>query len=534
MKTYAAYLRCSREEQLKGFSHEYQVSGIQNNPRTVDMKCAGIFKEAVTGTRFDNREQLDLVYNIYEQARGGLDYLLVYRWDRLGRDVGEAFQTIKKFLRIGVELNCPDKWIDFEDPNWPVILGIEFGIAQSESHKISDRTRDGIYQANLQGYHTAKAPVGYKRVDTGKIKPNGKRIRLLTPDDNAPIIQKVLTDYADGLSSKVELFREYGPKLGIRKSAFYELFQNIVYTGQLYLKAYKRNPARVIEAKHEGLISKEVFQRIQDREERDTRPSYSFGKTKAADNFFYLKGLLKCARSGKHMTAYEVKKKNGQSFFYYQTSRSKDGQLINAINAHQIVTRAVYELKISEDLYRATRKVLIDMISAKSSRDRKRQGEIKKEMKKTEERIERVQDSFADGVLSIEDYKVFQDRYKTDLKGLEAELATLKLDHNEELNFRLRVLDFLSSIGDIFRLSDPKRKKILLRAVFPRGFSIEKQNVLTTSLNYYLQPIATTSGNYEYLQIKKGPPVSGSPVSGEKPDKYRTHNRLILEYILFA
>mgnify|MGYP000506824249 CR=1 FL=1 len=515
MKIYAAYLRCSREEQLKGFSHEYQISGIQNHPRIVEMKCAGIFKEAVTGTRFDNREQLDLVYNIYEQSRGNLDYLLVYRWDRLGRDVGEAFQTIKKFINIGVQINCPDKWIDFEDPNWPVILGIEFGIAQSESHKISDRTKDGIYQANLQGYHTAKPPVGYRRIETGELKPNGKRIRILAPDDKGAIVKRVLEDYATGISSKIELFREYGPKLDIRRSAFYDIFQNIVYTGQLHLKAYKRNPARIIQAKHEALITKETFQRIQEREERDTRPSYSCSKSKAKDNFFYLKGVLKCSRSGKHMTAYEVKKKNGQSFFYYQTSRSKDGQLINAINAHQIVGLAVNEITIPKELHKATRKALVEMISAKTSKNRKREREVKGSIKTVKERIERVQDSFADGVLSIEDYKLFQDRYRLDLKSYETELSTLSLNHNDELNFRLRVLDFMNSIGDIFRLSDPKRKKILLRGVFPQGFSVQGQHVLTNSLNYFLQPITSLSSNYTYLKTKKGLPISGSPVSGE-------------------
>lgn len=534
MKNYAAYLRCSREEQLKGFSHEYQISGVQNNPRVKDMKCVGIFKEAVTGTRFDNREQLDLVFNIYERTRGALDYVLVYRWDRLGRDVGSAFQTIKKFLAIGVEINCPDKWIDYNDPNWPVILGIEFGIAQSESHKISERTKDGMYQANAQGYYTANSPKGYKRVETDQLKPNGKRIRIMVPDENAEIVTKVLMDYADGLNTKIELFRSYGEKLGLKKTAFYDLFNNIAYAGFIRLKPYKRNPERIVKAKHEALISKEDWDRIQSRIERDTRPACSTGKNKAIDNFFYLKGLLKCCKSGKHMTAYEVRKKSGKSFFYYQTSRSKDGQLINAINAHQVVSKAVYEIKIPSELYQATRKIVIETIKSKTSQDKKREAEIKRTVGKIKVRVEKVQDSFADGIITAEDYKSLADRYKEELRGLEVELATLRVNQNEELNFRLRVLDMLGSMGDVFRLADFKRKKILLRAIFPEGFSVEGRNVLTPTINYYLHSMVSQSKDYETIKIKTEPILQSGPVMGGGPCIDLTKHKRLLDQFLIA
>ncbi len=515
MKTFGIYARCSTEEQAKGFSHEYQISGIQNNPTVKEMKCLGVFKEAVSGTRFDNREQLDLVFNIYEQSRGDLNYLLVYRWDRLGRDVGEAFQTIKKFLSIGVQINCPDKWISFEDPNWPVILGIEFGIAQSESHKISERTKDGMYQAKLQGYFINKPPIGYKRVDTGEVRSNGKRVRILVPDENSDTVRTILETYAQGVSSKIELFREYREKLGIGRSAFYAIFQNIAYSGQIHLKAYKRHPARIIEAKHEALISKETFRQIQEREERDTRPGYSSSRSKARNNFFYLKGVLKCSSSGKHMTAYETRKKSGKSFFYYQTSKAKEGQLINAINAHQVVNLALNEITISKDLYTATRRALVDMISNKNSQNRKREREIKKSINTIQERVERIQDSFADGELSSDNYRTLQERYDNDLSSLGKELSTLSINHNDELNFRLRVLDFMSSIGDIFRMSDPKRKNILLRGIFPKGFSIVKEQVRTDAINYYMSAINAESVNYKHIKIKNGPSETESPSMGE-------------------
>src|SRR5690606_37331496 len=128
------------------------------------------------------RPELEKLLKYCNHRRGEVNQVIVYKWDRFGRNVGEAFDTIRKFKEMGVEVNCPDSQIDFQDPNWPVLLGVTFGIAQSESLKISDRTKDGIYQANSEGYYTATAPVGYMK------KVMGKRSIMSPHPEKAPIV----------------------------------------------------------------------------------------------------------------------------------------------------------------------------------------------------------------------------------------------------------------------------------------------------------------------------------------------------------
>ncbi|HQO30499.1 MAG TPA: recombinase family protein [Accumulibacter sp.] len=134
------YTRCSTEEQSKkGNSHEYQAEGVRRSGvvRVGRMQEVAALSDTVTGTRFDNRASgLDAAYKLCERQRGTVSYLFVYRWDRLGRDVADCFDCIKRFRAVGVEVNCHDEWIDFSDPSYPLILSVKFGMAQSESMRM--------------------------------------------------------------------------------------------------------------------------------------------------------------------------------------------------------------------------------------------------------------------------------------------------------------------------------------------------------------------------------------------------------------
>ena len=261
---YYIYSRCSTEEQRKkGNSHNYQIEGIFSNPKLKDAVHIGTFSDTISGTTFI-REDLESMYQLCNINRGHVDKVFVYRWDRFGRNVGEAFQMIKKFLDVGVEVNCLDSSIDFSDDNWPIILGVIFGMAQSESMKISSRTKDGLYQANSQGFFTGSAPVGYHRVSLNSYRSNGNVRTIMKPiPEIADILRKCFHEYIE-VDSKALLFEKYGKILKTSRSAFFRIFQKIFYAGYIQLPAYKHYPAKVIKGQHEPIISLETWQQEQE------------------------------------------------------------------------------------------------------------------------------------------------------------------------------------------------------------------------------------------------------------------------------
>lgn len=354
-KNFILYTRCSTDEQAKkGNSHEYQTDGIRRSGvvSVGGLKEVGAFSDTVTGTKFDNRDtSLDAAYRLCERARGKVTFLFVYRWDRFGRSVEHCFGAIRKFKEVGVEVNCPDEWIDYTDASWPLILSVKFGMAQSESMRISDRTRDGIHAAQMAGVWTANAPAGYRK---GKeVQHGGKPLRILEPDEKAETVRRCFERYAAG-ETKAELFSEYRHALNIAKSQFCRMFHLPVYCGLVPIKAYREQPATVMHGLHAQIISRELYeacQRVQQAQQHTTTgKAWTTSTTQADDAPFFLKGVIKCPNTWRNMTAYRSRGKSGRHFPYY-ASQGKGGVRVPMDKAHRAISAALSGIAIAPEHY---------------------------------------------------------------------------------------------------------------------------------------------------------------------------------------
>ena len=88
--------------------------------------------------------------------------------------------------------------------------------------------------------------------------------------------------------------------------------------------------------------------------------------------------------------------------------------------------------------------------------------------------------------------------------------------------------------GTVFAASAPEYKGRILRAVFPEGFSIEKNagKVRTPAINEVIFALCSKSIHSAVLEIENGPSFETRPVEGGQPDRYRTHYQALK--LLFA
>ena len=521
------YTRCSTEEQSKkGNSHEYQAEGIRRSGvvRVGRMQEVAALSDTVTGTRFDNRASgLDAAYKLCERQRGTVSYLFVYRWDRLGRDVADCFDCIKRFRAVGVEVNCPDEWIDFSDPSYPLILSVKFGMAQSESMRISDRTRDGVYQAQASGFWTAHAPVGYRKGPARVV--NGKERKVCEFDgEKSDIVRRCFEQYADG-ATKADLFRQYGDALGLRKSQFVRFFHNPFYCGLVYVKAHRGNPAQIVPGQHPPLISRELFDRCQ-KSQNDTPPALgkSWTQGQSAEGF-YLKGVLKCPITGRNMTAYNAKGKSGRRFPYYSSQKIRGGVNIPVGRAHHLIAVALSGLRISPGHYGQIRAEINRQMAERIGAASRESEAARKGLERTRARLSNIAMEFADGNLTADEFRSMKAGFDSDAiryerQAMEAEAAMQANDDTIE-----RVLELLTGIDTVFAASSSDYKNRILRAVFPDGFFIDAKagKVRTPCINEIILELCSKSIVCAALEIENGLPEVGQPVRGGCADKYRTH-----------
>lgn len=529
-KSYILYSRCSTDEQRqKGHSHEYQADGIRRSG-TVTVgrleEVAYLF-DTVSGTRFDNRAAgLDAAYKICERNRGTVDYLFVYRWDRLGRDVADCFECIKRFRAVGVEVNCPDEWIDFNDPSYPLILSVKFGMAQSESMRISDRTRDGIHQVLSQGFWTAHPPVGYRKGPVTLI--DGKERRLCEPDPaKADTVRRCFERYAAG-ETKADLFASAGKALGVAKSQFHRMFHNPFYCGLVFVKPHRSSGAQILPGRHEAIVSRELWdecQRIADTSEHPTKGKTWTQGADVVDSEFWLKGVLKCPITGRNMTAYRSRGKRGRYFAYYASQKIKGGQIIPAGRAHSIISAALAGLRISPEHYDEIRSEVARQMSERTTAASREADQAGKAIDRAKARLANIREQFADGNLNAEEYREMKAGFDKDLVANEARLEQARGRMQDNDHTIAQVLELLAGIDTVFAASAPEYKGRILRAVFPEGFSIEKNTgkVRTPCVNDVIFALCSKSIHSAVLEIENGPSFATRPVEGGRGDRYRTH-----------
>jgi len=523
MKRFAKYTRCSTEEQGQKFSHKYQKFGLDQHPMVRGWVCVGTYSDTVSGRTFDQRPDLDKCYEQFKA--GGIDFLLVYRWDRLGRDVGEAFRQVSRFQNIGVEINCPDSWIDFGDANWPILLGVYFGSAQAESIKISERTKAGIYQSNLSGSFTGKCPPGYKRIFTEETRSNGKRVKIIVQDEKAELVREVFELYATGDYGKEELRRMYGRRLSLGRSQFTDFFHSPLYIGEIHLKPYKGQPARVVTAQHEPIISRALWEKVQQVAEGKANKGPRTFKAEGSQYEYYLKGVLTCIYSGKPMTAYSKKKKSGAIYHYYQTpSIEPTRQLFPVHHVHQSVHKALGEFEIRQEKYLAYQKKMreeLDKRLGKLQQERKRLIET---IEASERRLINLKTEYLDQLIPASEYRELKDHIVRTEREAKQKLEAMNIQLAKRDDILSKALEMLKDFRAIFRSATPDYKNKMLRVLFPEGFSIDPDTgkVRTPVLNEIACTMARKSEVCEWILDDQGKPFAENPVLGGQPDKVRT------------
>lgn len=514
------YTRCSTEDQKKGFSHEYQINGLLSSPICKGGKHIATFQDTATGTNFD-REHLDKAYKYCKAKRGMIQKILVYKWDRFGRNVGEAFQMIKKFKEIGVEVNCPDFDIDFTDSNWPIMLSVTLGMAQSESLKISDRTKDGMYTSYKMGYYPASPPVGYIRDWIGaraSIKPDPVK---------APLVTSIFERVASG-EVAIELWRKYTDQLGIKKNAFYHMLRNETYTGYLIIKPYKSQSAQKVKAKFPALISEQTYYLVQQL--LDTRKPLFNAADQDLSNF-YAKGIIK-SDTGSNMTAYYAKGKSGRKFPYYEDKSTK-GSILNADRVHTVINTLISELTLEIPLSKLH---LAREIFYSDAED------IKKEITQSTyilnqktAMLKKIEIDYLNASLSADQYTKLYDRCESEITQIQADIFALTLKiKNIDTQFK-DFFEHLTNLHKLFTKSTNYNKNRLLKAIFPSGFTISKPEyqLRTPELNIIFELMCSKSAILEQIKKDSASCFDVSPCEGGKPSPLRTlsHIELFIQAI---
>ncbi|MBR1659106.1 MAG: recombinase family protein [Oscillospiraceae bacterium] len=261
---------------------------------------------------------------------GKVRKIYVYRLDRFSRSIADFSRLWETLNQYGVEFHSVTEQFDTSSPIGRAMLNIVLVFAQLERETTSERVRDNyIHRVRLGVWPGGPAPYGF---DLGKLTEAGRSVSTLVPNDKAEIVRKIFSEYdrpGASLRSVVRALEAegvHGPKREtwdnvtvsrILRSPRYVRADANVYWYGLALGLLPQQEAEAFDgvhacnilgrrgrgqklsggvltlANHEGLVSSELWLRVQDK--MSGNPQLPRAR---AGTHSWLSGLMKCAKCG--------------------------------------------------------------------------------------------------------------------------------------------------------------------------------------------------------------------------------------------
>ena len=180
-------------------------------------------------------------------------------WDRFSRNALEGLKVVNDFKELDIEINCINKWINYNSPSDLLMHLIYLGIHEVDNKIRSQKVQMGMRQGLKEGRWNVKPPIGYM---PGKDEL-GKTLMQLD-HVKAPLIEKLFSTFALGIYSQNEIlkmskFRE----LKLSKSNLSRVLKNINYIGDIRVVAKDDEPEQIVKGLHKAITDRDTFNKVE-------------------------------------------------------------------------------------------------------------------------------------------------------------------------------------------------------------------------------------------------------------------------------
>jgi site-specific DNA recombinase len=256
------YCRVSSKEQVEGTSLESQEIACRDYAQRDHLNVMHVFVDRGESAKFADRPQLLEMIAFCGNRQNAVGELLVWKVDRLARNVGDHFSIKAGLLKHGVRVVSVTEPIDAK-PEGRLLETILAGFAQFDNDVRAARTVQGMRRKIQEGIFPWRPPLGYK----GAAQPGNKKMEPDQPDQPTfGILQQGWLEFATGLYTKAQMKRLLTSR-GLRSragtplsnQAIDYLFQDTFYTGSI------RDPwsGDEMPGRHLPMVSRDTFEAVQ-------------------------------------------------------------------------------------------------------------------------------------------------------------------------------------------------------------------------------------------------------------------------------
>lgn len=456
-KTCVIYCRVSSKEQEEtGYSLDAQEKLLIEYAQKQGIKIAKTYRITESASGKQIRKTFNEMFQFIQ--KNGVNIILCEKIDRLTRNLKDA-STVSEWIQTDEK-----KEVHFIKENFVVnkntrahenlVWDMKVAIARFYTNNLSEEVRKGQKEKLAQGWLPTKPPLGYKT--TGE---KGHKIHIID-QSVAPFIKKAFEMYASGNYSMealrqaiyVEGFRTRAGKKPA-KSVIENMLNEPFYYGAMIWK-----DTLYIDAKHEPIITKELFDKAQRVRSGKIAPAYS-------KHSFQFKKMMKCGECGGTITA-ELQK----GIVYYHCGHYK------------ACTQKPYtpEKKIEEQLFGVFKffenitPQEAEAIKAKIKENHAQETEYKETTLRSlnsrytqlQSRLDILYNDRLDQKISTEAWEKKQSEINSEQAEIQEQISRIKNVETQYFEIWLNILDLAHRAREIYEKRSPEERRLLLSHIF--------------------------------------------------------------------
>ncbi|MGZ3883206.1 MAG: recombinase family protein [Bacteroidia bacterium] len=509
MKTAYAYIRISDDDQSHfsiGGQEKMNIEfGVRHN-----ITITKTFIDDGYSAKDFNRPQWKALEKELAKNKSKVDYLIVWKYDRLIRNAAEGLTFIEKLekkwniILISVMENFGI------DPNTPYFFKHRADLlvsAEFERRLISDRTKMGNWSAKDSGRFIGRASIGYINARDNEDLP-----LLVVDQEKKPIVEQVFNDFLRDIPFKAILQRAIEKGVKIKgHDAVQRIISNHTYAGLVSVPEYHGRKSYLKKGIHEPIIPEEVFWKAFYKLKDQTKSQIH----NLEDKNVPLRGFLLCKCCTGYFTG--GKSKGRSNFYYYYRCKNCNGENYSAPKVHseiiEILASLSFQEKYVSELIKVTERKLKTSMKDKSQQIQK----VKSELAALNDNLDSLEKKQIENKITQETYDKWFPVYKKEINLKNSDLADLEKNDAKEFERYKMLLPKLTKMDALYEMADIPDKQAFLRGIFWGGFTKEKEGGRTALLNpMFAENSLKISALLKVERIGKPENISGFPFSTRK------------------
>ena len=410
-KVCGLYMRVSTEDQAReGFSLPEQKERLEAYCKFKGFVIKDYYTDAGISAKTGNyRPEFERLKEDIKSKK--INTIIALKQDRITRSIFDWEELMRFLEENDAYLDCVNDDINTTNANGKMVSRILMSVSQQEIERTSERTKVGLAGAIKQGHIPHQAPLGYKHENKKLV------IDHLTKD----VVIRIFELYHKGMSyQKISTLFNKEQVLGKtnwRDSSIVAILENEIYKGDFVHGKRTKHPT-YYENVVEPIVSKEMWEECQVQKKKNSK---SYQRTLT---YLFLQ-KLRCPKCNRILGGKATQKKNGNIYYYYYCHDCK-------INFKESLVEEYFNYFVNElvEYDSVVNQFFLPMIKQKFDEP---QEELKKDINKQKDKLERIKRAYINGVFNLEEYNDERKLVESSLEKLQNELD--EATSCETLNF---------------------------------------------------------------------------------------------------